>query len=38
MLMKPDVIANSLDKNILKKNEPIIYLSPKGKKFDQKLC
>ena len=38
MLMKPDVIANSLDKNILKKNEPIIYLSPKGKKFDQKFA
>jgi|TARA_B100002003_G_scaffold88368_1_gene82602 tRNA (guanine37-N1)-methyltransferase len=35
MLMRPDVIANSLDKNISNKNEPIIYLSPKGKKFDQ---
>ena len=35
MLMKADVIANSLDKNISSKNEPIIYLSPKGKKFDQ---
>jgi len=35
MLMKADVIANSLDKNISNKNEPIIYLSPKGKKFDQ---
>ena len=38
MLIKPDVIAKSLDKNILKKNEPIIYLSPKGKKFDQKFA
>jgi tRNA (guanine37-N1)-methyltransferase len=38
MLMKPDVIADSLDKKILKKNEPIIYLSPKGKKFDQKFA
>jgi len=35
MLMRADVIANSLDKNISKKNEHIIYLSPKGKKFDQ---
>ena len=35
MLMRADVLANSLDKNILNKNEPIIYLSPKGKKFDQ---
>ena len=35
MLMRADVIANSLDKNILNKDEAIIYLSPKGKKFDQ---
>jgi tRNA (guanine37-N1)-methyltransferase len=35
MLMRADVIGNSLDKNISDKNEPIIYLSPKGKKFDQ---
>jgi tRNA (guanine37-N1)-methyltransferase len=35
MLMRPDIVANSLDKKILDKNEPIIYLSPKGKKFDQ---
>ena len=35
MLMKADVLANSLDKSILDKNEPIIYLSPKGKIFDQ---
>ena len=35
MLMRADVIANSLDKNILNKQEPIVYLSPKGKKFDQ---
>lgn len=35
MLMRTDVIANSLDKNISNNNEPIIYLSPKGKKFDQ---
>jgi len=35
MLMRADVIANSLDKNIFNKNEKIIYLSPKGKKFDQ---
>ena len=35
MLMRADVIANSLDQNISDKTEPIIYLSPKGKKFDQ---
>ena len=35
MLMKADVIANSLDKNISNKSEPIIYLTPKGKKLDQ---
>jgi len=33
--MRADVIANSLDKNISDKEESIIYLSPKGKKFDQ---
>ena len=35
MLIRADVVANALDKNITNKNEPIIYLSPKGKKFDQ---
>ena len=35
MIMRADVLANSLDKNISNKNEVIIYLSPKGKKFDQ---
>ena len=35
MVMRADVIADSLDKNISDKKEPIIYLSPKGKKFDQ---
>ena len=35
MLMRADVIANSLDRNISNKNEPIIFLSPKGKKFNQ---
>ena len=35
MLMRADVLADSLDKKILNKKEPIFYLSPKGKKFDQ---
>ena len=35
MIMRADVLANSLDKNIFNNEEPIIYLSPKGKKFDQ---
>ena len=34
MLMRADVLANSLDKKISNKEEPIIYLSPKGKRFD----
>ena len=34
MLMRADVIANSLDKNI-SNSDRTIYLSPKGKKFDQ---
>ena len=38
MIMRADVMAKSLDKNISNKNEPIIYLSPKGKKFDQKFA
>ena len=37
MLIKPDVIANSLDKNLSSK-EKIIYLSPKGKLFNQELA
>ena len=36
MLLKADVIAKSLDQNI-KKGERIFYLSPKGKKLDQKF-
>tara|TARA_B100000941_G_scaffold169171_1_gene120513 strand:+ start:41 stop:736 length:696 start_codon:yes stop_codon:yes gene_type:complete len=34
MLMKPDVVAKSLDKNV-SKGEKIFYLSPKGRKFNQ---
>jgi len=37
MLIKADVLASSLDQNI-NKGERIFYLSPKGKKFDQKLA
>ena len=37
MLIKPDVLANSLDKN-LNSNEKIIYLSPKGKLLNQKFA
>ena len=38
MLMRADVLADALDKNIdNKKKEKTIYLSPKGKKFDQNL-
>ena len=34
MLLKPDVLAKSLDQNEIKGGR-IIYLSPRGKKFDQ---
>ena len=37
MLVKPDVLAAALDKNV-KINEKIYYLSPKGKLFDQKIA
>ena len=37
MLLKPDVLAKSIDQNI-KIGERIFYLSPKGKKFDQKIA
>ena len=37
MLLKADVLANSLDRKV-KKGERVFYLSPKGKKFDQKLA
>ena len=37
MLLRPDVVAAALDDN-LKKSENTIYLSPKGKKFDQSIA
>jgi len=37
MLLKANILANSIDQNI-KNGERIFYLSPKGKKFDQKLA
>ena len=37
MLLKADVLAKSIDQN-KKENERIFYLTPKGKKFDQKLA
>ena len=37
MLIKPDVLAKSIDQNI-ETGERVFYLSPKGKKFDQKLA
>ena len=37
MLIKPDVLANSLDQNV-KPNKKIYYLTPKGKLFSQKLA
>mgnify|MGYP001428206903 FL=1 len=37
MLLRPDVVASALDAN-LKRDDHIIYLSPKGKKFDQNVA
>ena len=37
MLLKPDILGKSIDSNI-KKGEKIFYLSPRGKKFDQKFA
>ena len=37
MLLRADVVASALDSNLLD-NETIIYLSPRGKKFDQKVA
>ena len=37
MLLKADVLANALDQKV-KKGERVFYLSPKGKKFDQKFA
>ena len=37
MLLKPNVLGKSLDSRI-KKDERVFYLSPKGKKFDQKFA
>ena len=37
MLIKPDVLARSIDQNV-NKNEKIFYLSPKGKLFNQKIA
>ena len=37
MLMKPDVLANAIDKNA-KRGEKIIFLTPKGKIFNQKIA
>ena len=37
MLLRPDVVASALDSN-LKAKETTIYLSPRGKKFDQRTA
>ena len=37
MLLKADILGSSIDKNI-KKGERIFYLSPKGRKFNQKIA
>ena len=37
MIIKPEVLANSLNKYV-KQNEKIIYLSPKGTKFTQEMA
>ena len=38
MVIRADVLADALDKNILDKKETTIYLTPKGEKFSQTLA
>ena len=38
MVIRADVLANSLDRNISNKEEQIFYLSPRGEKFDQNFA
>ena len=38
MLIRPDVLAEALDKNTTTKEIRNIYLSPRGKKFDNKVA
>ena len=39
MLIRADVLADAIDKNVnYKKKETTVYLSPKGKKFDQTIA
>ena len=39
MLMRPDILAKSLDSNVdYKKQQKNIFLSPKGKKFNQNIA
>tara|TARA_Y100001960_G_C14700781_1_gene841498 strand:+ start:158 stop:667 length:510 start_codon:yes stop_codon:yes gene_type:complete len=38
MVMRADVLADSIDKNVLDKGENTIYLTPKGEKFDQRYA
>ncbi len=37
MLMKPDVVASAIDKNV-KKDEKVIFLTPRGKIFNQNIA
>ena len=37
MLIKPDVVGSALDKNV-SKDEKIIFLTPRGKIFNQKIA
>ena len=37
MLMKPDVVASAIDKNV-KKGEKVIFLTPRGKIFNQTIA
>ena len=38
MVMRPDVLSNAVDKNINFSKEKTIYLSPKGKVFNQNIA
>jgi len=38
MVLKADVVANAIEKNLSSKTQKIIYLSPRGKVFNQQLA
>lgn len=38
MVIRPDVLGNAIEQIFLPNNNPIVYLTPRGRKFDQKMA